>query len=59
MKELTKENLYKDEDDTGGKSTICSSFRTLQGWLALSNNKSGEGTLSITQFEIIDGLYNA
>ena len=32
----SKENLYKDEDDTGGKSTICSSFRTLQGWLALS-----------------------
>lgn len=43
----SKENLYKDEDDTGGKSTICSSFRTLQGWLALSNNKSGEGTLRV------------
>ncbi|RLV92547.1 Uncharacterized protein YbiU [Spathaspora sp. JA1] len=39
------ENLYEHIDE--GKSTICSAFRTLQGWLALSNNKSGEGTLRI------------
>ncbi|EMG45594.1 ybiU Uncharacterized protein YbiU [Candida maltosa Xu316] len=41
----SKENLYEDEEE--GKSTICSCFRTLQGWLALSNNKSGEGTLRV------------
>ncbi|KAK6456805.1 uncharacterized protein RJT20DRAFT_34496 [Scheffersomyces xylosifermentans] len=39
------ENLY--EHVLAGKSTICSAFRTLQGWLALSNNKSGEGTLRV------------
>ncbi|ABN67715.2 predicted protein [Scheffersomyces stipitis CBS 6054] len=39
------ENLY--EHVLTGKSTICSAFRTLQGWLALSNNKSGEGTLRV------------
>ncbi|KAG7665450.1 uncharacterized protein J8A68_001138 [[Candida] subhashii] len=39
------ENLYEHIEE--GKSTICSAFRTLQGWLALSNNKSGEGTLRV------------
>lgn len=39
------ENLYPDL--TEARSTICSSFRTLQGWLALSDNRSGEGTLRV------------
>ncbi|KAK6200109.1 uncharacterized protein RJT21DRAFT_40371 [Scheffersomyces amazonensis] len=39
------ENLYEHIET--GKSTICSAFRTLQGWLALSDNKSGEGTLRV------------
>ncbi|CAN3367356.1 hypothetical protein DICA4_F06040 [Diutina catenulata] len=29
------------------RSTTCSAFRSLQGWLALSDNKSGEGTLRV------------
>jgi hypothetical protein len=39
------ENLY--QDSTEARDTICSSFRTLQGWLALSDNKTGEGTLRV------------
>lgn len=38
------ENLYHDSES---RDTICSSFRTLQGWLALSDNKTGEGTLKV------------
>lgn len=41
----SSENLYPDLEEA--RSTICSSFRTLQGWLALSDNRSGEGTLRI------------
>ncbi|ODV67138.1 DUF1479-domain-containing protein [Hyphopichia burtonii NRRL Y-1933] len=40
-----KEDLY--EDAGTARPTICSSFRTLQGWLALSDNKTGEGTLKV------------
>lgn len=39
------EDLYADEG--GARPTICSAFRTLQGWLALSDNKTGEGTLKV------------
>jgi hypothetical protein len=39
------ENLYHDY--SVARDTICSSFRTLQGWLALSDNKTGEGTLKV------------
>jgi len=39
------ENLY--HDFTEARDTICSSFRTLQGWLALSDNRTGEGTLRV------------
>lgn len=38
------ENIYHD---TVARDTICSSLRTLQGWLALSDNKTGEGTLKV------------
>ncbi|KAK7678194.1 hypothetical protein QCA50_018760 [Cerrena zonata] len=40
-----KEDLH--EDAGTARPTICSSFRTLQGWLALSDNKTGEGTLKV------------
>ncbi|KAK6460673.1 hypothetical protein DFJ63DRAFT_237798 [Scheffersomyces coipomensis] len=39
------ENLYDDHNVP--QPTICSAFRTLQGWLALSDNNSGEGTLRV------------
>lgn len=37
------EDLYEGEC----RATTCLAFRTLQGWLALSDNKSGEGTLRV------------
>ncbi|RCK56211.1 Uncharacterized protein YbiU [Candida viswanathii] len=41
----SRENLYSDLGHA--RATICSCFRTLQGWLALSDNRSGEGTLRV------------
>lgn len=44
-RQFAREDLYRHLKDP--RPTICSSFRTLQGWLALSDNKSGEGTLKL------------
>ncbi|CAH2352845.1 hypothetical protein CLIB1423_08S02388 [[Candida] railenensis] len=44
-RQFAHEDLYTYLDTK--RPTICSSFRTLQGWLALSNNKTGEGTLKV------------
>lgn len=41
----SREDLYEDSEEA--RTTICSAFRTLQGWLALSDNKTGEGTLKV------------
>lgn len=42
---VAKENLYHDFGLP--RDTICSAFRTLQGWMALSDNRLGEGTLKV------------
>lgn len=39
------ENMYNDLESA--RDTICSAFRTLQGWLGLSDNRLGEGTLRV------------
>ncbi|CAK7905779.1 hypothetical protein CAAN3_08S02520 [[Candida] anglica] len=44
-RQFAREDLYHHLDTK--RPTICSSFRTLQGWLALSDNKTGEGTLRV------------
>ena len=45
IRAYSTEDMY--EDSGACRPTVCSSFRTLQGWLALSDNKSGEGTLKV------------
>lgn len=45
VRQFAQEDLYHHLDTK--RPTICSSFRTLQGWLGLSDNKTGEGTLKV------------
>ncbi|CAH2352544.1 hypothetical protein CLIB1423_07S01948 [[Candida] railenensis] len=44
-KQFAQEDLYKF-DTTRSSKSICTSFRTLQGWLSLSDNEVG-GTLRV------------
>lgn len=46
-RQFAQEDLYEFLGDGRSTNSICSSFRTLQGWLSLSDNKSGEGTLRL------------
>lgn len=46
-RQYAQEDLYKHLGEKRSTNSICSSFRTLQGWLSLSDNKSGEGTLRV------------
>lgn len=40
-----QQDLYADFETS--KGSTCSAFRSLQGWIALSTNKPGEGTLKV------------
>lgn len=40
-----QQDLYADFETS--KGSTCSAFRSLQGWIALSSNKPGEGTLKV------------
>lgn len=46
-RQFAQEDLYKFLGDKRSTNSICSSFRTLQGWISLSDNKTGEGTLRV------------